>query len=104
MRQDTQLWQRTNERVLALLNDLDPYGLEPGAPDGFPLDEYDLESAPIASHLIEHGVIDLEKVDEIWHHWFSETLTEAVGPAAAARFIASLNASGSPDALLGDSP
>lgn len=35
-----------NKEVLALLNDLDVYGLEPGMPDGAPEDECDLEASP----------------------------------------------------------
>jgi hypothetical protein len=104
MREGTRLWKLTNKHVLALLNDLDPYGLEPGKPDGAPEDEYDLEAEPIARHLIKDGGIDLKKVDEIWLYWFEQTLTEAIGPTNAAQFVESLNALAVPKAPLGDTP
>lgn len=104
MREGTRLWKQTNKHVLALLNDLDPYGLEPGKPDGAPEDEYDLEAGPIARHLLKDGRADLKSVDEIWQHWFEETLTEAVGATTAAQFVASVNALVSPTPSLGDTP
>lgn len=98
------MWKQANKHVLALLNDLDPYGLKPGKPDGAPQDEYELEAEPIASHLIRHGGIGLKKVDEIWLHWFEQTLTQAVGPATAAKFVVSLNALASSNVPSGDRP
>lgn len=82
---------RTVKHVLALLNELDPYGLEPGLPDGAPEDEYDLEAAPIAQILTTYGAITVEQVDTIWLKWFSEPLTAAVGPGETKQFVASLN-------------
>lgn len=92
MRFGTRQWEQMNEHVLALLNELDPYGLEPGRPEGAPADEYELEAGPIARNLLADGAIELDTIDEIWHHWFDETLTEAVGTAAAAQLVTELNA------------
>lgn len=93
-----------NEHVLALLNELDPYGLEPGHLDGAPSDEYELEAGPIAQNLLEGGEIDLDTLDEIWHHWFEQTLTEAVGTSDAVRLVENLNALVSQVPPPGDTP
>jgi hypothetical protein len=102
MREDVNLW--TIRQVLALLNKLDPYGLEPGLPDGAPEDEYDLEAAPIAQILINDGPITVEQVDAIWLKWFGEPLAAAVGPGETKQFVASLNRLGEPKASSGDAP
>ena len=104
MRYGTKLWKQTTKQVLALLNELDVYGLEPGQPDGAPEDEYDLEAAPLARHLLKDGEIDMPKVDQIWLHWFGQTLTEATGPTRAAQFVERLNALAPPNAPIGDTP
>ncbi|MGC5165839.1 hypothetical protein [Luteimicrobium sp. DT211] len=91
MREDMTLWRTTVKDVLALLNQLDPYGLEPGLPDGAPEDEYEIEAAPIAQRLIKDGAITVERVDAIWLEWFDEPLHQAVGLEAGQQFVASLN-------------
>lgn len=92
MRQGTRLWRRTVKDVVALLNDLDPYELEPGKPDGAPVDEYDLEAAPIALRLLRDGRIDVEQIDAIWLQWFGERLSTVIGPEPMSQLIANLNA------------
>jgi hypothetical protein len=92
MRQGTRLWRRTVKDVVALLNDLDPYGLEPGKPKGAPVDEYDLEAAPIALRLLRDGSIDVEHVDAIWLEWFGERLSALIGSGPMSQLIANLNA------------
>jgi len=86
-------WKSTVRGVLAVLNDVDPYGLDPGKPDGAPLDEYDLEAEPIAKHLVDDGSITVEQVDAIWRHWFSESLSGpgCLGRSATEQFVARLN-------------
>ncbi|MCR2762055.1 hypothetical protein NQ152_00885 [Microbacterium sp. zg.B48] len=88
---DGQSWTAINAAVLALLTDLDPYGLEPGANDGAPADEYNPEAAPMARHLIDHGRISDADVDVIWVRWFGEPLSTIDGNGFA-RFVADLNA------------
>jgi len=91
MHEDTELPRSTLKHVLALLNDLDPYGLEPGLPDGALADEYDLEAAPIAQILTTYGTVAVEQVDTIWLKWFGQPLTAVVGPGETTQFVASLN-------------
>ncbi|MFI8526407.1 hypothetical protein ACIGB8_18255 [Promicromonospora sukumoe] len=91
MREDTEPSRRTLQHVLALLNDLDPYGLEPGLPDGAPADEYDLEAAPIAQILTTYGAVTVEQVDTVWLKWFGQPLTAVVGPGEITPFVANLN-------------
>ncbi|MEU2199211.1 hypothetical protein [Isoptericola sp. NPDC019482] len=86
-------WTSTVSGVVALLNDADPYGLEPGKPGGAPIDEYELEAEPIAKHLFDGGSITVEQVDAIWRHWFSESLSGSgcYGRSATEEFVARLN-------------
>jgi len=102
MREGTRLWKDTIKQVLRLLNELDPYGLEPGLPDGAPADEYDMEAAPIALRLMKDGAITAEQVDAIWLKWFDEPLTEAIGAEPTAQFVTNLNALAAPKKALGD--
>lgn len=88
---DTLTGQQLHERVLALLTQLDPYGLEPGTPGGPPQDEYGVEARTMADHLLDKGSIGIADVDAIWSHWFSQTLTDAAGPDAAHRLVEELN-------------
>lgn len=88
---DGQSFTAINAAVLRLLTDFDPYGLEPGADDGAPADEYSLEAAPMASHLSNHGRIGEADVDLIWVRWFGEPLSTIDGNDFA-RFVADLNA------------
>lgn len=76
--------------VLRLLSELDPYGLEPGADDGAPVDEYSFEASPMARLLINHGMISGAQIDEIWVSWFSEPLS-TIDADRFAGFVADLN-------------
>ncbi|WDF31963.1 hypothetical protein PTW37_08655 [Arthrobacter agilis] len=77
--------------MLALLNELDPYGLQPGTAEGAPHDEYELEAAPIVSLLLMSGSVRSDEVDAIWATWFQEPLSEVIGSEEMSRFCASLN-------------
>ncbi|WP_418275743.1 hypothetical protein ACNHYB_12915 [Isoptericola jiangsuensis] len=96
MNEGSSLWKSTVSGVLALLNDVDPYGLEPGLPDGAPLDEYELEAEPIARHLVDDGSITVEQVDAIWLHWFDESLSGRLKRRTLKKFMVSLNELASP--------
>ncbi|MFC4554929.1 hypothetical protein [Georgenia faecalis] len=82
----------TTAEVLGLINQLDPYGLEPGHPDGAPDDEYEREGAEIARRLAADGAITTDAIDGIWLRWFDQPLTEVIGADATDRFVARLNA------------
>ncbi len=84
-------WRPTVEDVMVLLNELDPYGLERGHPDGAPWDEYGTEARPMARVLFNDGAITKEQVDDIWRNWFYEPLSYVVGVQAAERFASFLN-------------
>jgi hypothetical protein len=84
-------WRSTLAEVTALLNDLDPYGLEPGSADGAPQDEYETEASPIASLLLNHGSVSRNQVNAVWQDWFQEPLSQVIGDAEAERFCVSLN-------------
>jgi hypothetical protein len=71
--------------VLAVLSDLDPYGLEPGSMA--PADEYAPEAAPLAYALRKRGVITAAEVDAIWVRWFGEPLSEVLTPKDFDRFL-----------------
>lgn len=89
-------WRSTVAAVLALLNHLDPYGLEPGVAGGAPEDEYEIEAHPIASLLLNSGSVSRGQVDAIWQEWFQEPLSEVIGVAKAERFCVSLNSLNDP--------
>ncbi|MEC5201082.1 hypothetical protein RCH21_003338 [Arthrobacter sp. PL16] len=76
---------------MALLNDLDPYGLHPGTVEGAPQDEYEYEANPVAVLLLKNGSISSDEVDTIWRDWFQEPLSETIGSDAMRSFCASLN-------------
>ncbi|MDN3495740.1 hypothetical protein QL996_07365 [Planococcus sp. APC 4015] len=84
-------WKPISAAVLALLTDLDPYGLEPGTEDGAPADEYSPEAVSIASHLINRGGISAADVDDIWRQWFGEPLS-TIDSKLFSTFVAELNA------------
>lgn len=84
-------WRSTLAEVIQLLNDLDPYGLEPGTTAGAPQDEYETEASPIASLLLNNGSVSRNQVDAIWQAWFQESLSEVIGDVEAERFCISLN-------------
>ncbi len=102
MREDKHVWRGAIKSVLELLNELDPYGLTPGQPDGAPHDEYDLEAKPIAQRLIKDGVITNAQVDAIWLKWFDEPLDEVIGVEATERFVDDLNRVPTPKTPAGD--
>jgi hypothetical protein len=83
--------QSTVAAVIELLNDVDPYGLEPGTAAGAPHDEYEPEAYPITSLLLNSRSVSRNQVDAIWQEWFQEPLSEVIGAAKAERFCASLN-------------
>lgn len=87
VREGTRLWKRTVLHVRAVLDELDPYGLQPGAPDGAPRDEYDPEAERIARHLTSHGTIGADDVDAIWTHWFGEPLSGVIGDESMTRVL-----------------
>ncbi|KAA9148662.1 hypothetical protein F6B41_06030 [Microbacterium lushaniae] len=78
--------------VLDLLNEVDPYGLEPGAEDGAPRDEYAPEAAAIAELLFKGGAVDEGAVDAVWLKWFDEPLSGVIGTGCASEFVARTNA------------
>ncbi|MDO8382352.1 MULTISPECIES: hypothetical protein [Microbacterium] len=78
--------------VLRLLTRLDPYSLEPGGPDGVPADEYAFEARSIAVLLAQNGGVTADQVDAVWHEWFSEPLSTAVGEKPTHELVAALNA------------
>jgi hypothetical protein len=84
-------WRSTLAGVIGLLNNLDPYSLEPGATDGAPQDEYEAEASPIASLLLNSESVSKKQIDGIWQQWFQEPLSQVVGAAEAKRFCVSLN-------------
>ena len=59
-------WRSILAEVIELLNDLDPYGLEPGTAEGAPQDEYESEASPIVSLLLNNGSVSRNEVDAIW--------------------------------------
>lgn len=90
----SQAWRDLVDRVLVALNDLDPYGLEPGAEDGAPWDEYELEAVPMVRELITAGSITGDQIDAIWSAWFGETLSGRTDPSRFEAFVARVNAVG----------
>lgn len=91
MRLGTRKWKDAVTSVLALLNDVDPYGLQPGTAEGAPQDEYEAEAAPIVSLLLKHGSVRNDEVDAIWVTWFQEPLSEVIGSQEMSRFCARVN-------------
>jgi len=90
----SQAWRDLVDRVLVELNALDPYGLEPGAEDGAPWDEYELEAVPMVRELIVAEGITGGRVDAIWTACFGETLSGRTDPSRFDEFLARLNAAG----------
>lgn len=87
----SQAWRDLLDRVLAELNALDPYGLEPGTEDGAPWDEYELEAVPMVRELILARGITGHRVDAVWTTWFGESLSSRTAPARFEAFVARLN-------------
>ena len=91
MRPETRAYNTTLANVLAIVNELDPYGLEPGVPDGAPPDEYDAEARDIVRVLFKVGQITTEQLDAIWCHWFNEPLSGRESPDRMHQFLVSIN-------------
>lgn len=87
----TRAWKQKVDGVLALVNELDPYDLAPGDPDGAPDDEYHPEAEEIARHLMTNRAITAEHIDAIWNRWFGEPLSRTITPHRRAQFVAHLN-------------
>ncbi len=62
--------------IRTILNDIDPESLNPGATNGAPKDEYDLETSQITKFLIKNreiGVEDiLSEINRIWLESFGK--------------------------------
>ncbi|TQK20545.1 hypothetical protein FBY40_3082 [Microbacterium sp. SLBN-154] len=84
------VWNWLNAEVLRLLSELDPYALAPGAADGVPADEYDIEAKPIVNILQRGGEITAEEVDAVWQRWFGEPLTAVVGSEHVDKLVTEL--------------
>ena len=52
MRAGAVTYRRTLVGVLAVLSDVDPFGLEPGSPEGAPSDEYEMEVVDLVRILL----------------------------------------------------
>jgi len=78
-------------RILAVLIAFDPYGLKPGVPGGFPIDEYLPEARPLATLLTQKGALTFADVSDVWMAWFDDDLSDL--PSWTAEWlVASLNA------------
>ncbi|TWX40131.1 hypothetical protein ES689_01210 [Frigoribacterium sp. ACAM 257] len=91
MRAGTVACRKTLAGVLAVLSDVDPYGLEPGQPDGAPSDEYEMEAVDLVRILLEVGTVTSHDVEAVWMRWFSESLVLRLGPPRTARLVDRLN-------------
>jgi len=91
MRAGTATYRKTLAGALAVLSDVDPYGLEPGSPEGAPSDEYEREAVDLVHILLKAGVVTTHDVEAIWMRWFSESLVLRLGPARMARLVDRLN-------------
>jgi len=87
--------RRTVAQVLAVLTALDPYGLEPGSPDGAPANEYDIEAVGIARILLREGAVTVYDVEGVWKRCFSESLVLRIGVTRMAQLVDELNETGS---------
>ncbi len=91
MQSGTRKWKDAVTSVLALLNEVDAYGLQPGTVEGAPQDEYELEAAPVVSLLLKNGSVCSNEVDAIWVTWFREPLSEVIGSEEMSHFCARVN-------------
>jgi len=83
--------RRAVVQVLAVLTDVDPYGLEPGVPEGVPAGEYEPEAADIVRILFRDGAATAHDVEGVWVRWFSESLVLRLGVERTARLVDRLN-------------
>ena len=91
MRPETVAYRRVFASVLAVLSDVDPYGLEPGVADGAPADEYEPEAGDLTRLLLSDGGVTRDDVDDVWQRWFSESLSLRLGVEGVDRLVARLN-------------
>ena len=92
MRAGTVTYRRTLAGVLNVLSDIDPFGLEPGSPDGAPADEYEMEAVDLVRILLKAGAVTTHDVEAVWMRWFSESLVLRLGPPRMAQLTDRLNA------------
>jgi hypothetical protein len=78
------------QNVLEIVNRYDFCALEPGAPDGAPMDEYTMEARPMESILVNEGHIEVADIRAIWLRFFSDDLSGAGD--AVAHMASELNA------------
>jgi len=62
-------------RVLGIVNRYDFCGLQPGSPDGPPVDEYTMEARPMESILVNRGRIEVADIQAIWLEFFGDDLS-----------------------------
>ena len=79
--------RQTVAQVRAVLTDVDPYGLEPGAPEGAPADEYDIEADDISRILLRDGAVTVRDVEGVWMHRFSDSLVLYIGVVRTAQLV-----------------
>jgi hypothetical protein len=91
MRAGTAAYRETLAGVQAVLRDVDPFGLEPGQPDGAPPDEYEMEAVDLVRILLKVGTVTSHDVEAVWMRWFSESLVLRVGPPRMAQLVDRLN-------------
>lgn len=87
--------RRTVAQVLTVLTALDPFGFEPGTPDGAPANEYDIEAVGIARILLREGAVTVYDVEGVWMRHFSESLVLRIGVTRMAQLVDQLNDTGS---------
>ena len=92
MRDGARRHRQTVAAVLTVLTAVDPYGLEPGTPEGPPADEYEPEAVDLARVLLVEGAVTVRDVENVWAHWFSESLVLRLGVDRTARLVDELNA------------
>ena len=92
MRAESRVHRHITAAVLAVLTEVDPYGLEPGTSDGAPADEYEPEAVDLARLLLRDGVVTVYDVEDVWVRWFSESLVLRLGVDRTARLVDRLNA------------
>lgn len=91
-RDGTEMYQKVFRIVRNILNYVDPERLDPGKPGGSPIDEYEMEVAPIVSFVIRHrqsleSYIDSlsGEIDRVWTEHFDR---ECPGSKEIAKQIA----------------
>jgi len=91
MRAGTATYGKTLAGVLAVLSDVDPYGFEPGSPEGAPPDECEMEAIDLVRILRKAGAVTTQDVEAVWMRWFSESLVLRLGPPRMAQLVDRLN-------------